>query len=190
MKLCVPAVLTLLLLGCASNQTRIDASQLAELEKGRTTVAEVVGRFGRPTVLSRNMDGTQTAAYMQAEGRSDASGFVPLMTAIATDRDASVASVTFYFDDKGVLTSYRTTQPREPVPTAQTTPIPQNAAPTADQPPQASRDSSTPKPVSSAAKPTPAAASAPRAEAKSAPPTPTPSPWTIQLNPSGYRENR
>lgn len=187
MKLCIPAVLTLLLLGCVSSQVKIDASQLAELQKGKTTVNDVINRFGRPTVLSRNMDGTQTAAYMQAEGRSDASGFVPLMTSIMTDRESSVASVTFYFDGNGVLTSYRNTQPpEEAAPAAQATSTPQNAAPAVGQSTQASRDTASSSPATNAAKPAPGAAKP--AQAKSSPPTPFP--WTIQLNPSGYRENR
>jgi hypothetical protein len=184
MRFCFPVCVALFLFGCASTQTRIEPAQLAALERGKTTVADVMGRFGRPTVMSKNMDGSQTAAYMQAAGRSEMSGFVPLMTSIVTEREASVASVTFYFDANGVLTSYRTTEPREAAP--------QSASATPDAPaaqsPQAARDASSSQPVTDAAGAAQRPASPKRAEAKSGPLDP--SPWTIQLNPSGYRENR
>src|SRR3954454_16856755 len=147
MRFCFPVCVALFLFGCASTQTRIEPIQLAALERGKTTVADVMGRFGRPTVMSKNMDGSQTAAYMQGAGRSEMSGFVPLMRSIVTDREASVASVTFYFDANGVLTSYRTSQPRE----AES----QNASATPAGPaapsPEAARDASSSQPVTSAA---------------------------------------
>lgn len=184
MRFCFPVLVALFLCGCAGTQTRIEPSQLAELEKGRTTVADVTSRFGRPTVMSKNMDGSQTAAYMQAEGRSEASGFMPLMTSIVTDREASVASVTFYFDANGVLTGYRTAQPREVAPQNASV-IPAAPAP---QSPQAARDAASSQPVTNAAGPAQTPASPQRAEANSGPTKPDP--WTIQFNPSGYRENR
>ena len=184
MRFCFPVCVALFLFGCASTQTRIEPSQLAALERGKTTVADVMRRYGRPTVMSKNMDGSQTAAYMQAAGRSEMSAFVPLMTSIVTDREASVASVTFYFDANGVLTSYRTSQPRE----AES----HSASATSDGPaaqsPQAARNDASSQPATNAAGAAQRPASPKQTEAKSGPLDP--SPWTIQLNPSGYRENR
>jgi hypothetical protein len=175
MKVSLAVILSLLLFGCASTQIRIEASQLAELEKGRTTVTDVMGRFGRPTVLSKNMDGSQTAAYMQAAGRSNASGYVPLMAAIVSNSEPSVASVTFYFDSKGVLTQYKTTQPRE---VAEVAPASATSQSTAAAPPSSAAGNAA-SPAQTAAKP-----KATQARSSSG------DPWKIELHPSGYRENR
>jgi len=100
--------LILVLGGCATSGTRIEPAQLDQVRKGQTTVADIVKRFGRPNLLSKNWDGTQTAAYANAEGRSDAAALLPLMGAVVGGSNAD--SVIFYFDASGVLTDYKTTQ--------------------------------------------------------------------------------
>jgi hypothetical protein len=104
------AALVLALAGCANTGPKIEAAQLSDLREGKTTVAEVIKRFGRPSVLSKNMDGTQTAAYMWAEDRSSAAALVPLVSALAGKADADVDAVVFRFDTNGVLTGFSTTQ--------------------------------------------------------------------------------
>ena len=76
------AVLALVLSACASSGTRIDSSQLHEVRKSQITVTEIVKKFGRPNLLSKNWDGTQTAAYATTAGRSDAASLLPLMGAV------------------------------------------------------------------------------------------------------------
>jgi len=94
--------------GCTSSGTKIEAVQLEQVRKGQTTVADIVRRFGRPNFLSKNWDGTQTAAYANADGRSDAAALLPLMGAVAGG--SGTDSVIFYFDASGILTDYKTTQ--------------------------------------------------------------------------------
>jgi outer membrane protein assembly factor BamE (lipoprotein component of BamABCDE complex) len=98
----------LALVGCASSGTRIEPAQLDQVRKGQTTVADIVKRFGRPNFLSKNWDGTQTAAYANADGRSDSAALLPLMGAVVGGTGTD--SVIFYFDASGVLTDYKTTQ--------------------------------------------------------------------------------
>jgi hypothetical protein len=100
----------MLLAACASSGPRIDTGQLSDLRQGETTVNEVLKRFGRPSVLSKNMDGTQTAAYMWAEDRTNAGALVPLMSAWAGKADADVDAVIFRFDTNGRLTGYQIAQ--------------------------------------------------------------------------------
>lgn len=94
--------------GCASSGRTIELAQLDQVRKGQTTVADIVKRFGHPNFLSKNWDGTQTAAYANAEGRSEAAALLPLMGAVVGGISAD--SVIFYFDASGVLTDYKTTQ--------------------------------------------------------------------------------
>jgi hypothetical protein len=118
MRIYLLAALVLTLTGCASGGPRIEAAQLSQLQKGETTVTEVIKRFGRPSILSKNMDGTQTAAYLHAEDRSDVAAMVPLMGALAGKADADVDSVIFSFDTKGILRDYKTTESRRGTPVA------------------------------------------------------------------------
>ena len=97
-----------LLTGCASTATRIDATRLSEVRKGQTTVAEIVNKFGRPNVLSRNWDGTQTAAYAAGSERSESASSLPLLSVLAGGGGSD--AVIFYFDTRGVLTDYRVPQ--------------------------------------------------------------------------------
>lgn len=171
MRLYLLAALSLAPIGCATSGPAIDAPRLSEIRKGETTVVDVVSRFGRPSILSKNMDGTQTAAYMYAKEGAGATAFVPLMIALAGKADADVDSVIFYFDGKGVLSDYRTTQARARIPAAadaETT-----TQPPANTPTQITTQSPTDKPT--------------QARKKS---SGSDNPWTIQLYPSGYRENR
>jgi hypothetical protein len=171
MRLYLLAALSSALTGCATSGPAIDAPRLSEIRKGETTVGDVVSRFGRPSILSKNMDGTQTAAYMYAKEGAGATAFVPLMIALAGKADADVDSVIFYFDGKGVLSDYRTTQARARIPAVA------DAETTRQPPTNTLTQTTTQSPTNT---PT-------QARKKS---SGSDNPWTIQLYPSGYRENR
>lgn len=104
MKTVLVVMLSLVLAACAGTTPRIDPARLSEVQKGKTTVDDVVRQFGKPSVHSRNTDGTQSATYVHGDPRSSESTVVPLIA--TTPRD----SVAFYFDAKGLLTDVKTTQ--------------------------------------------------------------------------------
>jgi hypothetical protein len=64
MKTLLMAAVSLALIACAASSPRIDPARVSALKKGQTTVEEVVRQFGRPSVISRNPDGTQSAIYL------------------------------------------------------------------------------------------------------------------------------
>jgi hypothetical protein len=175
MRLHLLAALSLMLIGCASSGPKIDEARLTEVRKGETTIADVVSRFGRPSILSKNMNGTQTAVYMHAGGRSDAAAFVPLMAALVGNADANVDSVIFYFDVKGVLSDYKTTQAQARM----------SEPAEAERAMQANTNNPAPtdpaNPTQTVTKKTAQTDKKPAGDSN---------PWTIQLYPSGYRENR
>jgi hypothetical protein len=115
----------LALCGCASTGAKIDTAQLNEVRKGQTTVTEIVKRFGRPNVLSKNWDGTQTAAYANTGGGSDSGTMMPLMGAMVAGT-GGVDSVIFYFDANGVLADYKSTQVAQ-IPANAAGPLPKDA---------------------------------------------------------------
>src|SRR3954471_14737161 len=101
MKTFLAAVMALTFAGCAATTAKIEPARLSELQKGRTTFDEVVHRFGRPSVISRNPGGDQSATYYFSNGGE---AMVTLMAATPKD------STTFYFDTKGVLTDYKASE--------------------------------------------------------------------------------
>ena len=118
MRLCISILLTTSLVACAADAPIVHDTSLSDVRKGQTTLAQVIGRFGRPSILSRNMDGTQTAAYVSADTRSSTPAVVPLIAAIAGNSNANVDSVIFSFDTAGVLTDYRQSRASAPAPPA------------------------------------------------------------------------
>ncbi len=168
MKTLLTAALAALLLGCASSGPKIEATKLDELRKGKTTAAEIYKQFGRPNFLSKNMDGSQTAVFVHAEGAG--ANVAPFIGALS----ASTETVTFNFDPAGVLTDYKYSPPVEVRTSAE--PAAKSAAPVT---PAAATATSTAAPGASApvAKTTPPEAAKP-VERKSG----TPYLWDILRN--------
>ena len=104
MKTCLIVASALLLTACAGTTARIEPARLSEVQKGVTTVAEITRQFGRPSVLSKNPDGTQTAMYVYTDPHTTGTAIVPLLANVPRD------SVTFNFDTQGMLTDVKTTE--------------------------------------------------------------------------------
>src|SRR3979490_1886466 len=105
-------------MACAGSAPRIEPAQVTALKKGETTVDEVVRKFGRPSVLSKNPDGTQSARYLHSGEGQSGTTMVPLLAT------APVDSTVFYFDTAGVLTDYIITKGDQAAPAAPAKPAP------------------------------------------------------------------
>ncbi len=94
MKILTALLLTASLAGCAGSGSglKFDPGQLGSLQRGQTTAGEIYQRFGRPDMLSRNMDGSQTAVYLHADETGTGS-----------------ATTILSMDEKGTLREYKTT---------------------------------------------------------------------------------
>ena len=109
MKKLLAAALIAVLSGCITNGPKIDSARLEEFRVGQTTATQIFSQFGRPNFLSKNMDGTQTAVYVHAEDG-------PVVGTLA----GTAETVTFSFDDRGVLSElkYRPPGAARPAPDA------------------------------------------------------------------------
>jgi len=109
MKTCLLASLLLALAVCSGASRgaspKIDENALIEMRKGQTTFDEIVRRFGRPNVTSKNWDGTRTAAYVYGEGRSAVALSLPALGAVLGGSNEN--TVLLYFDDRGRLMEYK-----------------------------------------------------------------------------------
>lgn len=105
-----PALLfTMLLTACASSGPVISDPQLAALQPGKTSRADILRDFGRPSFHSDNLDGTVTSAYLQPGHRGNAAAMVSLVGALASGGRADVNAIIFRFDSNGRLNSYEKT---------------------------------------------------------------------------------
>jgi len=100
------SIAILVLVGCAATGPAIESQQLAVLQKVNSNLNDVVLQFGKPSVNSKNIDGTRTAIYLQP-GDDEPGAIVSLATVIAGASVTRRESVTFEFDEKDVLMEYR-----------------------------------------------------------------------------------
>lgn len=96
LKLLFASFLAILLIGCATYGKPITDSQLAQVEEGRSTKAEVVALFGAPLASTRNSDGTEVLSW----GYSHV-GFA--------GTSAKSQGLSVVFDQSGVVKSYSVT---------------------------------------------------------------------------------
>ena len=94
------------LMGCATSGTQISANQMATMEKGKTTYAEVVARLGKPLVSTVNGDGGRISMYSFSKSQIKGATFIPIVGLFAGGMKVEGNVVTFTFDANGVLKDY------------------------------------------------------------------------------------
>lgn len=96
-------VIILALTGCASVGTPIDKARVAEAVRGKTTYAEVIAQFGKPTVVTTSDTGEKTAIYSYSHAQVRGASFIPIVGLFAGGVDSTGDSVIFTFDKNDVL---------------------------------------------------------------------------------------
>jgi hypothetical protein len=99
-----------LLVGCAASGVKVSEQQADSFKVGTSTYDDVVASLGPPTSTTKNPDGTRIAAYSYASVRSQPQNFIPIINRLAAGYDKETSSVTFAFDQRGVLTGTTSTQ--------------------------------------------------------------------------------
>jgi len=110
MKLSVAAAfaLGLVLAGCSSPSSgvQITADQLSDFQKGKTTYADVVSRFGPPTNTTISSDGKRTISYFYSKTNVEPQAYIPLVGTMMAGGETHSNSVEFEFSNEGILTEY------------------------------------------------------------------------------------
>lgn len=110
-QLLLALALTCSVAACAvTDGTRISAEQLARFQVGKTTINEVTGALGRPSVSYTLNDGGQAVSYNYSEVKTDLASLVPVVGWFAGNTDTTTTMVTFLFDRNGVLTNVQQAQ--------------------------------------------------------------------------------
>jgi hypothetical protein len=99
-----------LLVGCAASGVKVSEQQAESFKAGTSTYNDVVASLGPPTSTTLNSDGSRIAAYNYVSVRSQPQNFIPTINRLAAGYDKEASSVTFAFDQRGVLTGTTSTQ--------------------------------------------------------------------------------
>ena len=106
MKRMIAALATIAMMGCVAMGTQVQEKQLSKLEKGKTTMQEVVASLGQPSTNTYNSDGTRTIAYMYMEAQTRPETFIPFIGGLIGGADSRSNVVTLRFDKNGTLLDY------------------------------------------------------------------------------------
>jgi hypothetical protein len=99
-----------LLVGCAASGVKVSEEQAEAFKVGISSYNDVVGTLGPPTSTTLNPDGTRIALYNYASVRAQPQNFIPIINRLAAGYDTETSSVTFTFDQRGVLAGTTSTQ--------------------------------------------------------------------------------
>jgi hypothetical protein len=99
-----------LLVGCAASGVKVSEQQAESFKVGTSNYNDVVATLGAPTSTTLNADGTRVASYNYTQIRSQPQNFIPIINRLAAGYDKETSSVTFTFNQSGVLTGTTSTQ--------------------------------------------------------------------------------
>jgi hypothetical protein len=99
-----------LLAGCAASGVKVSEQQAQSFKVGASTYSDVIGALGNPTSTTVASNGTRTAAYNYSSIRSQPQNFIPYIGPLVAGYDNQSSSVTFTFDQRGVLASTTSSQ--------------------------------------------------------------------------------
>ena len=95
----------LVLSGCTESGTNVTATQAAQFVPGKTTEADVTSKLGQPDTTLTSDNGHTSFMYAHLTSADNAIGFVPIVGMFAGAGSTSNNTVTFTFDQNGVLIS-------------------------------------------------------------------------------------
>jgi hypothetical protein len=99
-----------LLVGCAASGVKVSEQQAQSFKVGGSTYNDVVATLGEPTSTTLASDGTRAAVYNYASVRAQPQNFIPYLGPLVAGYDKQSSSVTFAFDQHGVLTGTTSSQ--------------------------------------------------------------------------------
>lgn len=101
--------------GCVSSGTKVDADQLAHFKAGVTTEAQIVAQLGPPNTSMTQPDGTKMDMYMHTSMKQNAANFIPYVGLFKGGASTDSQTVTFTFDNRGVLKATATSTSQQQI---------------------------------------------------------------------------
>lgn len=93
----------LLLAGCATTGTKVEADQAAQFKPGISTYSDVVAKFGRPQSETLTSNGAKSVVYFYMHTAVRAETFIPVVGAFVGGADSTNNMVIFRFGPDGRL---------------------------------------------------------------------------------------
>lgn len=97
-----------LLAGCASVGNKIEMANVAQLQKGVTTRADMERLFGKPMSVSLLPDGRTMAMWFYSKASNNAQNFIPVVNLVQTKIDTHTQTLQAFFTADGVLENFAT----------------------------------------------------------------------------------
>ena len=91
------------LVGCATAGVKIDPNEAAAFERGKSTYADVVRKFGPPTTESVLGNGSRMIFYSYVRSSARPESFIPIVGPLVGGADSQSQMVSFRFGADGVL---------------------------------------------------------------------------------------
>ncbi|MFD1009085.1 outer membrane protein assembly factor BamE domain-containing protein [Oceanisphaera ostreae] len=105
-KFLASCILCAFLVGCASYGGKIDANAVSQIEKGKTTEAQVYALLGNPMSVGISSEGKKFLMYMYTESQVKASTFIPIVGAFVGGADTNSQTLQVWIDEQGLVSSY------------------------------------------------------------------------------------
>jgi hypothetical protein len=96
----------LILAGCASVGKNFDSRRINEIEKGKTTEADLVAMFGEPNNRGQNSSGVKTLMWIYSEARMRGETFIPIAGAFVGGSDVKSKSLFVTLSPDGTVSDY------------------------------------------------------------------------------------
>ncbi len=100
--------------GCAtSSGTKVEASSLTFIQKGKTTKSELVSKLGQPDETGVDSNGKETVSWIHSNSRTDAKTFIPIAGAFIGGATSENTTLKVILDKRGVVSDYEYTGGRQ-----------------------------------------------------------------------------
>jgi len=84
-------------------RAKVDQAQVSRFVVGQTTYDQIVAALGQPNAVAVAADGRRAGTYSYVHEHARPETFIPVIGAFVGGADATAQSVTFVFDQSGVL---------------------------------------------------------------------------------------
>jgi hypothetical protein len=99
-------LLSMILVGCASVGKNFNADNVAKIQTGKTTEADLVQMFGEPQQRGLKTGGLKTLTWIYTESRVKGETFIPIAGAFMGGADTKTKSLTVSLGSDGTVTDY------------------------------------------------------------------------------------
>lgn len=117
MRRILPILLFLFLFGCATCGKPIDRTVVDQLQKGTTTKAEVVQKFGQPDTTTFDANGRLVYSYSASKVSNTAWNFIPVVNIVHSEMNMKMQMLVIIFSKDGIVEDYSFTDSDKPITT-------------------------------------------------------------------------